>query len=62
MRSPTRTTTRRTSPRTPASTVDLKQLGLTLMPAPGTNKEGVVIAEVDPNSDAAAKGLQARVT
>ena len=58
----TRTTTSRTSPRTPAATVDLKQLGITLKPATGTTKEGVVISEVDPNSDAATKGLQARVT
>lgn len=40
--------------------VDLKQLGLTLMPArSGGAKEGVAIAEVDPNSDAAEKGLKA---
>ncbi|GAG87063.1 unnamed protein product, partial [marine sediment metagenome] len=39
--------------------VDLKQLGLTLMPArSGGSKEGVAIAEVDPNSDAAKKGLK----
>ena len=39
--------------------VDLKQLGLTLMPArSGGAKEGVAIAEVDPNSDAAQKGLK----
>ena len=40
--------------------VDLKQLGLTLMPARsgGSSEEGVAIAEVDPNSDAAKKGLK----
>jgi serine protease Do len=39
--------------------VDLKQLGLTLMPArSGGSTEGVAIAEVDPNSDAAKKGLK----
>jgi len=39
--------------------VDLKQLGLTLKPAgPGAKKDGVVIAEVDPNSDAALKGIK----
>jgi serine protease Do len=38
--------------------VDLKQLGLTLKPAGPGEKEGVVIAEVDPNSDAAQKGLK----
>jgi serine protease Do len=39
--------------------VDLKQLGLTLKPAgPGSPKDGVVIADVDPNSDAAQKGLK----
>jgi len=37
--------------------VDLRQLGLTLKPAGPGVKEGVVIAEVDPNSDAAEKGL-----
>jgi serine protease Do len=38
--------------------VDLKQLGLTLKPAGPGEKNGVVIAEVDPNSDAAQKGLK----
>ncbi len=38
--------------------VDLKQLGLTLKPAGPGQKDGVVIAEVDPNSDAAHKGLK----
>jgi serine protease Do len=38
--------------------IDLKQLGLTLKPAGPGAKEGVVIAEVDPNSDAAEKGLR----
>jgi serine protease Do len=38
--------------------VDLKQLGLTLKPAGPGKKDGVVIAEVDPNSDAAQKGLK----
>jgi serine protease Do len=44
----------------PAQTsLDLSQLGLTLMPArTGGPKEGVVIAEVDPASDAAEKGLK----
>lgn len=41
----------------PESNVDLKQLGLTLKPGAGS-KDGVVIAEVDPNSDAAEKGLK----
>ena len=36
--------------------VDLKQLGLSLKP--GGGKDGVVIADVDPNSDAASKGLK----
>jgi serine protease Do len=36
--------------------IDLKQLGLTLKAAEGKDG-GVVIAEVDPNSDAAGKGL-----
>ena len=40
------------------SNVDLKQLGLTLKAAPAGSKEGAVIAEVDPNSDAAQKGLR----
>jgi serine protease Do len=38
--------------------VDLKQLGLTLKPSGPGVKEGVVIAEVDPNSDAALKGIK----
>ena len=38
--------------------VDLKQLGLTLKPSAANSKEGVVIAEVDPNSQAADKGLK----
>ena len=43
----------------PAQT-ELSQLGVTLMPArSGSNQEGVVIAEVDPSSDAAEKGLKA---
>jgi serine protease Do len=38
----------------------LSQLGVTLMPArTGANEEGVAIAEVDPTSDAAEKGLKA---
>jgi serine protease Do len=42
------------------SSLELSQLGLTLMPARnGGPKEGVVIAEVDPSSDAAEKGLKA---
>ena len=45
---------------TKPSSVELSQLGLTLMPA-RTGKEGeegVAIAEVDPSSDAAQKGLK----
>jgi len=38
--------------------IDLKQLGLTLKPAGPDGKEGVVIADVDPNSSAAEKGLK----
>jgi serine protease Do len=42
------------------SSMELSQLGLTLMPArSGSNDDGVVIAEVDPTSDAAEKGLKA---
>lgn len=42
------------------SSLELSQLGLTLMPARnGGAKEGVAIAEVDPSSDAAEKGLKA---
>jgi serine protease Do len=48
-----------------AKSVDLSQLGITLMPArPTTGKDadkdvgGVAIAEVDPTSDAAEKGLK----
>ena len=40
--------------------LQLSQLGLTLMPSRnGGPKEGVAIAEVDPSSDAAEKGLKA---
>ena len=43
-----------------ASSLELSQLGLTLMPArAGGGKDGVAIAEVDPSSDAAEKGLKA---
>ncbi|MFT3731006.1 MAG: Do family serine endopeptidase [Hyphomicrobium sp.] len=42
-----------------AKSVDLSQLGITLMPArTGKDAEGVAIAEVDPTSDAAEKGLK----
>ncbi len=42
-----------------SKSVDLSQLGITLMPArSGKNAEGVAIAEVDPSSDAAEKGLK----
>jgi serine protease Do len=39
--------------------LQLSQLGLTLMPArTGSDDEGIAIAEVDPTSDAAEKGLK----
>lgn len=42
-----------------SSNIDLEQLGLTLLPArSGGSKEGAVIAEVAPGSDAALKGLK----
>ncbi len=42
-----------------SKSVDLSQLGITLMPArAGKDAEGVAIAEVDPTSDAAEKGLK----
>jgi serine protease Do len=42
------------------SQTELSQLGVTLMPArTGSNQEGVAIAEVDPSSDAAEKGIKA---
>ncbi|MET0430900.1 MAG: Do family serine endopeptidase [Hyphomicrobium sp.] len=42
-----------------SKSVDLSQLGITLMPArTGKDAEGVAIAEVDPTSDAAEKGLK----
>ena len=42
------------------ASLELSQLGLTLMPARnGGPKEGVAIAEVDPSSDAAEKGVKA---
>ena len=37
--------------------VDLKQLGLSVKPGPGKDG-GVVISDVDPNSDAAMKGIK----
>ncbi|MEZ5900715.1 MAG: Do family serine endopeptidase [Hyphomicrobiaceae bacterium] len=40
------------------SSLDLSQLGVTLMPARSGDEQGVVIAEVDPSSDAAEKGLK----
>ena len=41
------------------STLELSQLGITLMPARASDgKDGVVIAEIDPSSDAAAKGIK----
>jgi serine protease Do len=40
-----------------SGTLDLKQLGITLKPAESGSKE-VTIADVDPNSDAATKGLR----
>ena len=48
-------------PDTPAApTLELSQLGITLMPArSGGEKDGVVIAEVDSSSDAAEKGIKA---
>ena len=42
------------------ASLELSQLGLTLMPArKGGPKEGVAVAEVDPSSDAAEKGVKA---
>ncbi len=42
-----------------ASGLQLESLGITLMPArTGNDKEGVAIAEVEPGSDAAQKGLK----
>ncbi|MFN0218086.1 MAG: Do family serine endopeptidase [Hyphomicrobium sp.] len=44
----------------PSPSLELSQLGITLMPArSGGDKDGVVIAEIDPSSDAAEKGLKA---
>lgn len=42
----------------PSSGTELKQLGLTLAPVRG-GEEGVSVAEVDPDSDAAQKGIRA---
>ena len=36
----------------------MDQLGLSIAPASGANKEGVVVTEVDGSSDAAQKGHQ----
>src|SRR6476469_4990195 len=46
----------------PEAGMQLDNLGLSLAPAvkvPGAGEDGVVITEVDPNSDAATKGLKA---
>jgi serine protease Do len=46
----------------PETGMQLENLGLSLAPAvkvPGAGEDGVVITEVDPNSDAADKGLKA---
>lgn len=44
----------------PGAGTELEQLGLTLAsPRPGTPTEGVAITDVDPDSDAAQKGLKA---
>lgn len=40
-------------------TTELDQLGLTLAPVRGGNKQGVTVTEVDPDSDAAEKGIKA---
>src|SRR5262245_51802223 len=37
---------------------EMDQLGLTIAPASGVNKEGVVVTEVDGSSDAAQKGIK----
>ena len=51
---------RRTGMAGQLASLELSQLGLTLMPArTGGATDGVVIAEVDPTSDAAEKGLKA---
>jgi serine protease Do len=52
----------RAEPPKPAPAISLSQLGLSLAPASqarGAAREGVVISEVEANSDAAAKGLRA---
>lgn len=52
----------RAEPPKPAPSVSLSQLGLSLAPPAQTRggaREGVVISEVEANSDAAAKGLRA---
>jgi serine protease Do len=36
----------------------MDQLGLSIAPATGANKEGVVVTEVDGSSDAAQKGIK----
>ena len=36
----------------------MDQLGLTVMPGSGANKDGVVVSEVDNGSDAAQKGIK----
>lgn len=42
-----------------AAGTDLEQLGLKLSPGKGASSEGVAVTEVDPDSDAAEKGIKA---
>jgi serine protease Do len=44
--------------RQPAQPTELEQLGLSVAPAAGPDKEGVMITDVDNDSDAARKGLR----
>jgi serine protease Do len=45
------------SPKEPQAT-EMDQLGLTVAPGTGTNKDGVVVTNVDSDSDAAQKGIK----
>jgi serine protease Do len=45
-------------PGRPVQPTELEQLGLTVSPATGPNREGVLISDVDGNADAALKGIR----
>jgi serine protease Do len=47
-----------TKPTATPQTTEMEQLGLTIAPGSGTNKDAVVVTDVDGNSDASQKGIR----